>query len=132
MSEINIDAQLVKGGSASLSRVTIRAVTARGEAGLAVDLAGGQTLLADRLLLATGFETHRPGRGWLDDAIQALGLSCAECGYPVVDQGLRWLAPTATPYPLFVFGPLAELELGPSARNIVGARHSGERLLHAA
>jgi hypothetical protein len=29
---------------------------------------------------------------------------------------------------LYVTGALAELELGPVARNIAGARHAGERL----
>jgi hypothetical protein len=33
---------------------------------------------------------------------------------------------------LFVTGPLAELELGPTARNIAGARRAGERIARAA
>lgn len=118
----------------TLARVEddILRVVARETGDLGVELAGGETVIADRVLLATGFEAHRPGGRWLDEAIHALGLSCAECGYPVVDQGLRWLAKAATPYPLFVSGPLAELELGPSARNIIGARNAGERLVGAA
>jgi pyruvate/2-oxoglutarate dehydrogenase complex dihydrolipoamide dehydrogenase (E3) component len=78
---------------------------------------------AERVVLATGFETHRPGAGLLDDeAIDRLGLACAACGYPIVSPRLEWAKG------LFVSGPLAELELGPSARNIAGARAAAERL----
>jgi hypothetical protein len=76
------------------------------------------------LVLATGFEPHRPGGALLDDtAVERLGLPCAACGYPIVSRRLEW-APG-----LFVSGPLAELELGPTARNIAGARAAGDRLL---
>jgi cation diffusion facilitator CzcD-associated flavoprotein CzcO len=79
------------------------------------------------LVLATGFEPHRPGGALLDDeAVERLGLPCAACGYPIVSPQLQW-APG-----LFVSGPLAELELGPIARNIAGARAAAERLLAAA
>jgi hypothetical protein len=54
------------------------------------------------------------------------GLPCAGCGYPLVSPRLEWASG------LFVTGPLAELELGPTARNIAGARAAGERLLAAA
>ncbi|MCU0687258.1 MAG: FAD/NAD(P)-binding protein [Polyangiaceae bacterium] len=82
---------------------------------------------AARVVLATGFETRRPGGALLgEEAIDRLGLPCAECGYPLVSSRLEWAEG------LFVSGPLAELELGPSARNIAGARAAGERLLAAA
>jgi cation diffusion facilitator CzcD-associated flavoprotein CzcO len=84
-------------------------------------------LEVDRVVLATGFEAHRPGGGLLGaEAIDRLGLPCAECGYPLVSPRLEWASG------LFVSGPLAELELGPTARNIAGARAAGERLLAAA
>jgi cation diffusion facilitator CzcD-associated flavoprotein CzcO len=80
-------------------------------------------ITAARVVLATGFEGHRPGGALLDDeAIERIGLPCAACGYPIVSPQLEW-APG-----LFVSGPLAELELGPSARNIAGAREAGRRL----
>jgi cation diffusion facilitator CzcD-associated flavoprotein CzcO len=82
---------------------------------------------ADRVVLATGFEAHRPGGALLaDDALERLGLPCASCGYPLVSPRLEWAKG------LFVSGPLAELELGPTARNIAGARTAGERLLAVA
>ncbi|PRQ08172.1 FAD/NAD(P)-binding protein [Enhygromyxa salina] len=82
----------------------------------------GPLLHADRVVLATGFARGRPGP-WLDSVIAELGLPCAECGYPVVDRALRW-------HPrIHVSGALAELELGPAARNIAGARMTSSRML---
>jgi glycine/D-amino acid oxidase-like deaminating enzyme len=82
----------------------------------------GTTLEADRVVLTTGFETRRPGGEWLDRAIADMGLPVAPCGYPIVDPSLCW-------HPgLYTTGALAELELGPVARNIIGARHAAERL----
>ncbi len=80
---------------------------------------------ADAVLLATGFEARRPGGTLVDELIESHALPCASCGYPVVDHHLRW-------HPrVFVTGPLAELEVGPVARNILGARRAAERILSA-
>ena len=87
-----------------------------------VTLGLGRPGAGDGVLLATGFHPRRPGGGLLDGTIGRLGLECAACGYPVVDSSLRW-GPG-----LYVTGPLAELEIGPVARNILGARLAGERL----
>ena len=94
--------------------------------------AGGQlfetteaTLKTDRVLLATGFASRRPGGSMVDGLIDSASLPCASCGYPIVDSALRW-------HPrVYVSGPLAELELGPAARNIAGARRAGDRLVDA-
>ena len=83
------------------------------------------TLTADLVVLATGFEAQRPGGAWLDAAVEALGLRCSACGYPIAAPSLRWAEG------LYVTGALAELELGPVARNIVGARLAAKRLAHA-
>ncbi|TVR03473.1 MAG: flavoprotein [Deltaproteobacteria bacterium] len=77
----------------------------------------------DRVLLATGFATERPGGDLVDRLVEEERLAVAPCGYPVVDGSLQWASG------LFVTGPLAELELGPSSRNIAGARRAGERLV---
>lgn len=82
-----------------------------------------RSLYAERVLLGTGFSPERPGGAWLDTAIAAYNLPMAPCGYPVVPPSLEW-APD-----LFVTGALAELELGPPARNIAGARHAAQRLV---
>lgn len=82
---------------------------------------GGRVIDVDRVLLATGFESARPGGALVDGLVDG-GLPCATCGYPIVDTHLRW-------HPrLFVSGPLAELEVGPAARNIVGARLAARRI----
>lgn len=80
-------------------------------------------LTVQTVILATGFTAERPGKPWLDNVIAANNLPVAACGYPVIGPDLQW-APG-----LFVTGPLAELEIGPVARNIIGARHVGERLV---
>ena len=79
----------------------------------------------DRVLLATGFESARPGGPMIDHLVRSESLPCAGCGYPIVDACLRW-------HPrIFVTGPLAELELGPVSRNIAGARRAGDRIVEA-
>jgi len=75
------------------------------------------------VVLATGFRSDRPGGDFIDQAIEGLGLQCGPCGYPIVGEDLRWAAN------IFVTGPLAELQLGPCARNIIGARNAGRHLL---
>ena len=86
-------------------------------------LSNHQELEAERVLLATGFASKRPGGAMVDALIASAGLTCARCGYPIVDSALRW-------HPrIHVSGPLAELELGPASRNIAGARRAGDRLV---
>jgi len=89
-----------------------------------LELAGGR-LEADRVLLATGFAGGPPGGSLFDSLSREIGLECAPCGFPVPDARLRW------DRGLYVTGPLAELELGPAARNIHGAREAGKRLVDA-
>ena len=95
-------------------------VTTHGMIGLT--LGTGDSLVADRVLLATGFVQSRPGGPLVEQAIADYGLPCAPCGYPIVDKQLCWRDG------LYVTGPLAELELGATAPNIRGARLAGERL----
>ncbi|WP_394217641.1 FAD/NAD(P)-binding protein [Halobacillus trueperi] len=77
---------------------------------------------AQRVLLATGAEHCVPGMEWLEGIIHSCALPTAPCGFPVVDAHLAW-GPG-----LYVAGALAELEIGPSARNIAGARRAAERI----
>jgi cation diffusion facilitator CzcD-associated flavoprotein CzcO len=80
------------------------------------------THATDVVLLATGFRRERPGGALIDKVASELNLPCASCGYPIVDAHLRW-------HPrIRVTGALAELELGPTARNLVGARAAAERI----
>ncbi len=88
-------------------------------------LTTGTALEPQRVLLATGFTSARPGGTLVDELIASSSLPCASCGYPIVDSELRW-----HPH-VYVSGPLAELELGPASRNIAGARRAADRLVDA-
>ena len=93
---------------------------------VSIRLTNGARLETQRILLATGFSSKRPGGALVDRLVESASLPCASCGYPIIDPSLRW-------HPrVHVTGPLAELELGPSSRNIAGARRAGERILEAA
>lgn len=84
-----------------------------------------QEVKAHSVVFATGFRPSRPGGSWLEKAIEKYGLPCANCGYPIVSQSLEWC-----PH-LYVTGPLAELEIGPIARNISGARQAAEKIVQS-
>lgn len=86
-------------------------------------LRSGDELRAHRVILATGFDRTRPLPGWIEAAAAAMGLPRAACGTPVLDDSLRW-SPG-----LHVMGAGAELVLGPTARNISGARMAAQRLV---
>lgn len=89
---------------------------------IALLLGSGDSLNSDCLILATGFSPARPGGVWLNQAIAEYGLPLAPDGYPVVNPALCWADG------LYVSGPLAELEVGPVARNFIGARLAAERI----
>ncbi len=91
---------------------------------LDLQLKDDQQLQADTVILTTGFCQKRPGGVWLERTIRQQNLPLADCGYPMVDETLQW-APG-----LFLSGPLAELEVGPAAANIVGARMAAEKIKH--
>jgi Pyridine nucleotide-disulphide oxidoreductase len=93
-----------------------------GGIGVSLTLASGQALTADQLILATGFDARRPGGVWLDAAVTYENLPLAPDGCPLVDPTLCWSSG------LYVSGPLAELEIGPVARNMVGVRLAAERI----
>ncbi|WP_096198920.1 NAD(P)-binding domain-containing protein [Bacillus sp. FJAT-45350] len=84
-----------------------------------------QIVTGNKLYVATGFIQSAPGLAWLQDTIQKHELRCASCGYPIVTPSLQWKEE------LFTLGALAELEIGPVARNISGARRGAERIIHA-
>ena len=82
-----------------------------------------KTLECDQLVLATGFEESRPGGDMIDKLINEHDMPTASCGYPTLARNILWGKN------IFVTGPLAELGLGPCARNIIGARRAGKELL---
>ena len=101
---------------------TVEGATVASSGDVHLHIGNGAPLIADRLLLATGFDTRRPGGAWVDAAIEDMSLPTAACGYPVVDEQLAW------GNGVYVAGPLGELALGPAAVNIAGARFAGRRL----
>lgn len=82
-----------------------------------------QQIESGSILLTTGFHPSLPGRDWIAPLIEREHLKCAKCGYPIISEKLEW-APG-----LYVTGALAELEVGPIARNISGARQAAERIV---
>jgi hypothetical protein len=82
----------------------------------------GTVRVADRLILATGFQGGRPGGAWLDRVIESCELPLAPCGFPALDPHLGWVPGLA------VIGGLAELRLGPSARNMGGMRMAAAKI----
>lgn len=108
-------------GSVQLHRDHVRSLTTEGQH-LSLGLVAA-ALCVDRVLLATGFESRRPGGAFIDNLIASASLPCACCGYPIVDEALRWHRRVR------VMGPLAELELGPVSRNIAGAQRAGRRIV---
>lgn len=98
----------------------------RGEVAATADgglrLADGRTLEVDDVVLATGFGADLPGGELVQQAIGSLRLPLADDGWPRLQPDLQWRPG------LFAGGRLAELELGPAAGNIAGARMAGRRL----
>lgn len=101
----------------------IMAATFRG--GVVTMQGRDSTWECDRVVLATGFAPIRPGNGLIDGAVAAFNLKTSALGFPVIDEHLRWHER------IFVTGPLSELQVGPCARNIAGARHAARRIAAA-
>ena len=92
---------------------------------LLLKLASNQKLKVDKVILATGFEKVRPGGVMIENLVKEHNLPVASCGFPVVDENLCW-------HPgVYVSGGLAELEIGPVAKNIAGARFAADRIMRA-
>jgi thioredoxin reductase len=134
-----IDAARRKGSIPRDTKVLIDNAIAANQISWAVDdiidgrYQSGRLLLSGRdgqyacgqVILATGFRGERPGRGFVSQTIKEFHLETASCGYPVVGPSLQWHDR------IFVSGPLSELQIGPSARNIAGARHASTRITTA-
>ncbi|WP_100403842.1 NAD(P)-binding domain-containing protein [Bacillus sp. FJAT-42315] len=84
----------------------------------------GKRIRAAQIILATGFSSNLSTMDWLQTLIREEQLPTAACGYPVLTASLQWKEG------LYAVGALAELELGPSARNISGARSACRRMIH--
>lgn len=83
-----------------------------------------QPLEVDAVALATGFE-GLPGSSLLR-SLDPKQFPRAACNTPLVGTDLQW------GHGLYLCGALAELQLGPVARNIAGGLRAAERLVAAA
>lgn len=93
---------------------------------LFISTLAGEEIVVDQIILATGFGKRPPCADLINSIAERNGLQLCTCGYPAPDESLRWHKR------IFLAGALAELELGPSARNIAGARLASERIVAAA
>jgi hypothetical protein len=96
------------------------AVLERGELRLRCD--DGNSLVTDEVVLATGFEPVHARSAWLRGTVERLGLPVDPTGLARLDASLHW------GHGIFVTGPLAALQLGLPAPNILGARWAARRL----
>ncbi|QKS72219.1 FAD/NAD(P)-binding protein [Paenalkalicoccus suaedae] len=83
------------------------------------------SLEVDHIVCCTGFEPVLPGKEWLQATIDAYSLPCAQCGFPILTSSLMWAED------LYAVGALAELEIGPVARNISGAQRAASRIVES-
>ncbi|TVP55135.1 MAG: hypothetical protein EA351_11335 [Gemmatimonadales bacterium] len=89
-----------------------------------------RTVPVSSVVLATGIghatdtyaDSGFPGGLWLQRLAREREFPTAPCGFPVPDSALQWIEG------LHVSGALAELEVGPVAKNIVGARMAARRI----
>lgn len=79
----------------------------------------------DAVIAATGFEPGPPLPEVVADIAAHRGLPVSPSGFPVPPADLQW------DDGLFVAGGLGELEIGPPARNIIGAHLAGRRVVPA-
>jgi glycine/D-amino acid oxidase-like deaminating enzyme len=112
-------------GALHIVSAAVESAVTDGQA-ITLHLSDGSAHTFDHVVLATGFNQNRPGGQFLDDAIERHGLPTAPDGYPIITPALEWAAG------LHVSGPLAELEVGPASRNILGARMAGSRIYNIA
>lgn len=107
----------------SIVRASVSAIDVVTPELMIVRFSDGSKQVIGGILLATGLETTRPGGELINDLINSMTLPIGQCGFPAPGASLEW-APG-----LYVSGALAELELGPTAPNISGARMAAERIV---
>lgn len=90
---------------------------------LLLHLESGEVVAANAIVLATGFENEVPAGFMISDLVKRRDFRCASCGFPIPNRHLKWGDG------IYVSGMLGELEVGPSAPNIIGARIAAEKIL---
>lgn len=77
----------------------------------------------DSIICATGFDTSCPNVELVETISQEFGLPLSNCRFPLLEKNLSWGREN-----IFAIGSLAELRVGPTARNIIGARQAASIL----
>jgi cation diffusion facilitator CzcD-associated flavoprotein CzcO len=85
----------------------------------------GMEFSCDRLWLATGTRFDTKAEPLLHQVMQQYSQPLVN-GFPILDEHLRWHG-----CELFIMGGLAALRVGPTARNISGARMASDRIVPA-
>lgn len=85
----------------------------------------GEENECDRIWVATGTKLDVTAEPLLTDILDVFPLPVAR-GLPVLDPCLRWSG-----CELYMMGGLAALQIGPTARNLSGARMASERIVSA-
>jgi len=85
----------------------------------------GMELSCDRLWLATGTRFDAKAEPLLHQVMQQYPQPLVN-GFPILDEHLRWNS-----CELFIMGGLAALQVGPTARNISGARMASDLIVPA-
>lgn len=79
----------------------------------------------DRIWLATGSQLDAAKHPLLKTILDTYPIEITN-GLPIVDEYLRWRG-----CELFVMGGMAALRVGPTARNLSGARATSDRIVSA-
>ncbi|MDQ0352089.1 thioredoxin reductase [Alkalibacillus filiformis] len=110
---------LERKGQISIVTDQVKSLSCKDDQKVNLLLESNPTVEASSVLLATGFKQGLPNQSWLSRLIIEENLPCAQCGFPITNQ-LEWCSH------LYVAGSLAELEVGPIAKNIAGARKAAK------
>lgn len=86
-------------------------------------LNSGEVTAANAIVLATGFEQGLPGGKMISGLVRNHSFRCASCGFPIPSNHLEWWDG------IYLSGTLGELETGPSAPNLIGARMAANKIL---
>ena len=84
---------------------------------------GAEAIRCTSVILATGFRDLVPAAALVDRLSDRYGFPRAPDGYPLPSPSLEWGGG------IYLTGPLAELELGPPAPNIIGAHNAARGML---
>ncbi len=87
-----------------------------------VQCESGEVIQCDRIWVATGSQLNIQQHPLFTPVLEQYPIEVVQ-GFPVLDEQLRWKG-----CPLYLMGGFAGLQVGPTARNLSGARMASERI----